>query len=111
MGARARAARLRHGVGGLSEGKAAVMSLDETNDPSRKSWVASAETSDFPIQNLPLGIFSEAGGDRRPGVAIGDYILDLSAIGDLFDEGWRDDLSQPVLNAWLARGSEVQREL
>ena len=41
------------------------------------SWVASASGSDFPIQNLPLGIFSEAKRRRRPGVAIGDYVLDL----------------------------------
>ena len=70
-----------------------------------------AQDSDFPIQNLPLGIFSEAKGRRRPGVAIGDYILDLSGIADLLDEDWREDLSQPVLNAWLSRGQEAQREL
>ena len=86
--------------------------IDESNDPSRTSWVDSAAGhSDFPIQNLPLGIFSEAKGRRRPGVAIGDYILDLPSIADLLDEGWRGDLSQPVLNAWLARGPSAQREL
>ena len=54
--------------------------LDETHDPARVSWVGGAEPgSDFPVQNLPLGIFSEAKGLRRPGVAIGDYILDLAA--------------------------------
>ncbi len=88
------------------------MSLtDESNDPNRTSWVTGANGSDFPIQNLPLGIFSEAKGRRRPGVAIGDYVLDLAGIADLLDEDWREDLSQPVLNAWLARGSEAQREL
>ena len=85
---------------------------DETLDPARVSWVASAAAgSDFPIQNLPLGIFSEAKGRRRPGVAIGDYVLDLAAIADLFDDDWREDLAQPVLNAWLARGPEAHREL
>jgi len=84
---------------------------DETHDPARTSWVASAEGSDFPIQNLPLGIFSEAKGRRRPGVAIGDYIVDLTAISDLLDESWRADFAQPVLNAWLARGPVAQREL
>ncbi|HET8749354.1 MAG TPA: fumarylacetoacetase [Sphingomicrobium sp.] len=87
------------------------MNLDETHDPSRMSWVASAQGSDYPIQNLPLGIFSEAKGRRRPGVAIGDYLLDLPAIADLLDDDWRDDLSQPVLNAWLARGPDAGREL
>ena len=84
---------------------------DPTNEPGLKSWVDSAQRSDFPIQNLPLGIFSEAKGRRRPGVAIGDYVLDLAAIADLLDEEWRGDLSQPVLNAWLSRGNDAQGEL
>ena len=84
--------------------------IDETNDPARTSWVATSAGSDFPIQNLPLGIFSEAKGRRRPGVAIGDYILDLTAIADLLDEGWRGDFAQPVLNRWLGRGPDAHRE-
>ena len=84
---------------------------DETHDPARTSWVETARGHpDFPIQNLPLGIFSEAKGRRRPGVAIGDYILDVTAIADLLDEGWRGDFAQPVLNPWLARGSHAHRE-
>ena len=82
-----------------------------TNGPSLKSWVESAEGSDFPIQNLPLGIFSESKGRRRPGVAIGDYIVDLGAISDLLDEEWREDLSQPVVNAWLSRGPSAHSAL
>ena len=86
--------------------------MGETHDPSRVSWVQGAGAgTDFPVQNLPLGIFSEAKGLRRPGVAIGDYILDLTAAGDLLDEDWREDLSQPVLNAWLSRGPEAHRAL
>ena len=85
---------------------------DETHDPARTSWVETAGGhADFPIQNLPLGIFSEAKGRRRPGAAIGDYIVDLTAISDLLDEGWRSDFAQPVLNAWLSRGPRTQREL
>ena|SRR5680860_1642471 len=46
----------------------------------RKSWVSSAnDHPDFPIQNLPLGIFSRPGQKPRGGVAIGDRILDLQA--------------------------------
>lgn len=46
-----------------------------------RSWVEHANGhSDFPLQNLPLGIFSRAGGERRCGVAIGDGILDLGAV-------------------------------
>src|SRR4051812_20310574 len=75
------------------------------------SWCESAQGGDFPIENLPLGIFSVGERDRRPGVAIGDYVLDLTGIADLLDEGWREDLSQPVLNGWLSRGPEAQAAL
>lgn len=85
--------------------------IDETNDPSLKSWCESAQGSDFPIQNLPLGIFSVGERRRRAGVAIGDFVLDLSGIAGLLDEDWREDLSQPVLNGWLARGRESERAL
>jgi fumarylacetoacetase len=85
--------------------------IDESNDPALKSWCESAQGSDFPIQNMPLGIFSVGERRRRPGIAIGDYVLDLTAIADLLDEDWRADLSQPVLNSWLARGHEAQRAL
>src|SRR6478672_4920401 len=76
-----------------------------------KSWVESSEGSDFPIENLPLGVFSVGERRRRAGVAIGDYVLDLIGIADLLDERWMEDLSQPVLNAWLARGPDAQRDL
>src|SRR3954451_4912758 len=56
--------------------------LDETHDPRRRSWVASANYHpDFPIQNLALGVFSPPGGKRRGGGPIGDQILDLAARG------------------------------
>src|SRR6185369_15843171 len=93
----------------ISEGQAAV--IEDTNDPALMSWCESAQGSDFPIQNLPLGIFSVGNRRRRAGVAIGDYVLDLTAIADLLDEEWREDLAQPVLNAWLARGHEAQSAL
>ncbi|MFZ6751574.1 fumarylacetoacetase [Undibacterium sp. Ren11W] len=57
--------------------------LNETHDASLQSWVASANSgnTDFPIQNLPYGVFRRAGSDEqfRLGVAIGDQILDLAA--------------------------------
>jgi fumarylacetoacetase len=74
-------------------------------------WVESAQDSDYPIENLALGIFSVGQRRRKAGVAIGDYVLDLVAIADLLDEEWREDLSQPVLNGWLARGHEAQGAL
>src|SRR4051794_33956443 len=75
------------------------------------SWVESAQGSDFPIENLPLGIFSVGERRRHAGVAIGDYVLDLAGISHLLDEEWLADLSQPVLNGWLARGSSAQAAL
>jgi fumarylacetoacetase len=89
-------------VGRFSEGQAAV---------TGRCWVESAEGGDFPIENLPLGIFSVGHRRRRAGVAIGDYVLDLAGIADLLDEEWREDLGQPILNGWLARGVGAQDEL
>ena len=58
--------------------------INETHDPSLKSWIASAnsETTDFPVQNLPYASFRRKGSQEafRPGVAIGDQILDLAAL-------------------------------
>ena len=85
--------------------------IDGTDDPALKSWCESAQGGDFPIQNLPLGIFSVGERRRQAGAAIGDYVLDLPGIADLLEEDWREDLSQPVLNGWLARGPEAQAAL
>ncbi len=57
--------------------------LDFTHDASRQSWVASANAAgtEFPLQNLPLGRFSEASQPGpRLGVAIGDHVLDLTRL-------------------------------
>jgi fumarylacetoacetase len=64
--------------------------IDDTHAPDRRSWVASANRhSEFPIQNLPLGVFTPPGGKPRGGVAIGDEIFDLAAALELglFDGG------------------------
>ncbi len=56
------------------------MTLDETHDPDRTSWIASANAPDcdFPIQNLPFGVYRRRGSMRsRVGVAIGDMVLDV----------------------------------
>ena len=57
--------------------------LDETHDPGAQSWVESANASDtdFPIQNLPFGIFRRDTADKaRVGVAIGDSIVDIAGL-------------------------------
>jgi fumarylacetoacetase len=59
------------------------MTIDHSHDPAATSWVESANGHmDFPVQNLPFGIFSPNGGGPRPGVAIGDFILDLGKAED-----------------------------
>ena len=58
--------------------------IDDTHSPGRQSWVASANRhADFPIQNLPLGVFTPSDGVARGGIAIGDGIFDLAAAVDL----------------------------
>jgi fumarylacetoacetase len=58
--------------------------VDQTHDPALTSWVETANdrNTDFPIQNLPFGVFRRMGSDESPrgGVAIGDAILDLEAV-------------------------------
>src|SRR5436305_4308126 len=57
--------------------------LNATHDPALVSWVesANAEDGDFPIQNLPFGVFrrKDTNESWRVGVAIGDHILDVGA--------------------------------
>jgi fumarylacetoacetase len=90
---------------------------DETHDPARRSWVASANGHpDFPIQNLPLGIFSPPGGSPRSGVAIGDEILDLAgahSAGLLTGAAAEaaEAASTGTLNALFALGAGPRRAL
>ncbi|MCJ2184966.1 fumarylacetoacetase, partial [Novosphingobium sp. 1949] len=58
-----------------------MRTIDETHDPDLTSWVEGADGDpDFPIQNLPLGVFSHLGDAPRGGIAIGAMILDLAAL-------------------------------
>jgi fumarylacetoacetase len=84
---------------------------NETHDPARKSWVASANApdGDFPIQNLPFGVFRRRGDGAEPmvGVAIGDQILDVAAVAPFIDEPARAAASAcaaPHLNDLMALG-------
>jgi fumarylacetoacetase len=82
------------------------MRIDDTHDANRTSWVESANGHrDFPVQNLPLCIFSSEGRERVAGVAIGDFLVDLPAIAEALDDAWLEELGQPVLNAFLALGT------
>ena len=90
--------------------------IDETHDPSLMSWVESAnrESTDFPVQNLPFGVFRAQGSRDTPriGVAIGDQILDLSRCRQAgLLEGLPKELqeacSAPVLNSLVSLGAEA----
>lgn len=90
--------------------------IDETHDPSRRSWVSSAQGSPFPIQNLPLGVFSPAGGLPRGGVAIGDQILDLLDVSesDFFEGEARsaaEAAARPDLTSYLGLKSSARLAL
>ncbi len=82
------------------------MKLDRTHDPELRSWVESANVPgcDFPIQNLPFGIFRRKKGREAPrgGVAIGDQVLDLAALG--LKTG-------PTLNGLAAQGRPAWKRL
>jgi fumarylacetoacetase len=62
----------------------AMTEVNETHDPNLRSWVGAAQAAgtDFPIQNLPFGVFRRKGSrdSWRGGVAIGDQVLDLAAL-------------------------------
>jgi fumarylacetoacetase len=98
------------------------MSTDQTHDPALRSWVPTANLrgADFPIQNLPFGVFRRAGTREAPrvGVAIGTAILDVAAClaAGLFvdDDAARDAASAcaaPTLNGLMARGADARRAL
>ncbi len=94
-----------------------TVDLDATHAPERRSWVASANGhADFPIQNLPFGIFAPRGAEPRGGVAIGDQILDLAAAlkaglfgGDAAEAA--EAASGSSLNPLMALGGRARRAL
>jgi len=89
--------------------------IDQTHDPEARSWLASAQDHpEFPVQNLPLGVFSPADGRPRGGVAIGDSILDLAGVAPLLDGGAREAAllaGGAVLNPLLGAGRVPLRAL
>lgn len=94
-------------------GRTVSRPLDHTHDPATRSWVRSSGRAgtDFPIQNLPLGVFRRRDdpGPGRIGVAIGDEVLDLAraasagALGGL-DPALLAALAGPALNGVMALG-------
>jgi len=92
--------------------------VDATHDPKLRSWVteANADGAEFPIQNLPFGVFRQGTGPARGGVAIGDHIFDLAAglRADLFSGDAKvaaEAASGPSLNPLMALGRRYSTEL
>ena len=85
------------------------------NNPALRSWINVEASSEFPIQNLPFGIFETAQSGKRVGVRIGEHVLDLSLMASF---GYFDDLnftvsdfSQDFLNPMMRHGKLAVRAL
>lgn len=89
------------------------MTIDHTHAPAASSWVPGADAhAAFPVQNLPLGVFSQAGGPRRIGSAIGEHVVDLRALApELSDPAVVDALAADTLNALFALPAGARRKL
>ena len=92
-----------------------MVNLIKANDPTLKSWIEVPNDSDFPIQNLPFGIFSTEKKSKRVGVAIGELILDLATLKELgylnelpFNTG---DFKRSHLNTMMKHGKSAVRAL
>jgi fumarylacetoacetase len=91
--------------------------IDRSHAPARRSWVASAnQHPEFPIQNLPFGVFTPEGGRPRGGIAIGDEIFDIASalkLGLFNGPAARaaEAACGATLNSFFALGSEARNAL
>lgn len=90
--------------------------MDETHNPELKSWVEVDENSDFPIQNIPFGVFCpKSGGDLHVATAIGNHVLDLALLDEtgVFSgtevEG-TEVFHEPTLNAFMSMGRKAWKD-
>lgn len=83
------------------------------NDPHRKSWLQVSENSDFPIQNIPFGVFITKEDVVTIGTRIGDFAIDMGALQQLgYFEGIEltDDMfMQDTLNDFISDGKKTWR--
>ena len=84
-----------------------------TNNPNKKTWLEVAENSDFPIQNIPFGVFLTREDIITIGTRIGDYAIDLGALhqlGYFTDIPLTDDIFlQDTLNDFISDGKKTWR--
>ena len=87
----------------------------KANDPNRKSWIEVTSQSDFPIQNIPFGIFKTSDKTICVGSRIGDYAIDLNALLKLnYFDGIsldRDIFNKETLNDFLKLGKPIWRQV
>jgi fumarylacetoacetase len=69
------------------------------------TWIEVPDGTDFPLTNLPYGVFSAGAGERRVGVAIGDHVLDVASVLDL------EVLQGPSLDPLLTSGPPTWRDV
>jgi len=85
------------------------------NNPNRKSWIEYDKNSDFPIQNIPFGIFSTQNSKKNIGTRIGDFVIDINALyklnyfGQIDING--DVFNEQTLNDFIALGRKKTREI
>lgn len=87
----------------------------EANNPELRSWIAVSEDSDFPIQNLPIGVFKTPTLSPRLATRIGDKVIDLQVLAELEffeDLGIKKKIfSQSNINELLKLGKTTWRAL
>ena len=95
--------------------KVFVMAEIKANDPRLKTWVNVPEGSDFPIQNLPFGIFRTDSQLPHVCCAIGEQLVDLKALhvmGYLENLPFKlEDLASDSLNRCMSYGKQAMRDL
>jgi fumarylacetoacetase len=78
-----------------------------------KCWITDTQKTEFPIQSLPMGIFSTKHTPKRVGVAIGNFILDVERMCHLFSSPeWKTSkgiFQHDALNAFLGMGKELHK--
>jgi fumarylacetoacetase len=90
--------------------------MNPTNDPGLRSFVPVAPTSHFPIQNLPYGVCRRRGGERFLAVAIGEHVLDVTALEaqgllDVPSLSGRRVFHAGTLNAFMAMDRAAWKEV
>jgi len=87
----------------------------KANNPSLKSWIEVPADSDFPIQNIPFGVFKNSEKSPRVATIIGDTVIDLQALAEagLFDAQKVDSkvFAQTYINDFMALGKETTRAI